>query len=59
MVTGVFCKSRTKISKMPPIMNEDFIEDFNKNKPNKDFFDVCKKAGKLIDIKSIGKVEKN
>ena len=43
------------MNNLPPIMNEKFIEEFNKNKPHPSFFDVCKKAGELIDIHGVGK----
>ena len=39
------------MNKMPPIMGEDFIKEFNKNKPSQEFFDTCKKAGELIKIR--------
>ena len=43
------------MSKLPPVMNEDFISEFNKNKPSQEFFDVCKLAEELIDIHNVGK----
>ena len=44
------------MSRLPPIMKEDFIDEFNKNKPSQEFFDVCKKAGELIKIKNFGEI---
>ena len=38
------------MNKMTPIMNEDFVKEFNKNKPSQEFFDTCKKARELIKI---------
>ena len=44
------------MNRLPPIMTEDFIDEFNKNKSSQEFFDVCKKAGELIKVKKFGEI---